>query len=154
MTRTAHYNDARAAWLVAADHNRARLFFAPVPTAPLQEVEDLVNPTALQREGELVSDRPGHIVKGLGGPGRSVGQHESHKERAAEQFAGSVCEHLSKARSDGKLGRLYVIAEPAFLGLLRQHMDDATKALIVAEIGKDVTKRSAAELRDLLPHQL
>jgi protein required for attachment to host cells len=153
-TQTAHTKDSRAAWVVAADHGRARIFCAPVPTAPLQEMQDLVNPVARQREHELVSDRPGNIVKGRGGHTRSVSPYESHKDRAAEQFAGSVCECLAQARVAGSMGRLYVIAEPDFLGMLRKHMDPATKALIADEISKDVTKHDAAELRALLPLQL
>jgi len=154
MTRTAHSAPARSAWVVAADHSRARLFSAPVPNAPLQEMEDLLNPVAHQRESDLVSDRPGRIVKGMSGPGRGVGQHESHKDRAAEQFANTVCKRLAKARNAGEMGRLYVIAEPNFLGMIRNHMDPATKALIADEINKDVTERSAAELREMLPQQL
>lgn len=152
--QTAHPSQPHAAWVVAADHGRARLFFAPAPTAPLQELEDLVNPAARQRERDLVSDRPGHIVKGRDGPTRAVGQHGSHKERAADQFAGAVCQRLSQARVADSMGRLYVIAEPKFLGLMRKHMDPATQALVVDEIDKDVTRHSAAELRALLPRQL
>lgn len=154
MTRIAHATDARTTWVVAADQSRARLFSAAVPNAPLQEMEDLLNPVAHQRETDLVSDRPGRIVKGMSGPGRGVGQNESHKGRAAEQFASTVCKRLAKARNAGKLGRLYVIAEPHFLGMMRNHMDPATKALIADEINKDVTERSAAELREMLPNQL
>lgn len=154
MTKTVHSNKAHAAWIVVADHSCARLFQALVPTAPLQEIEDLVNPVAHLREADLVSDRPGHVVKGRGGPSRTVGQHETHKDRAADQFANTVCSRLLQARLDGSMGKLYVIAEPGFLGLMRKHMDTATKALIADEINKDVTKYSAAELRALLPQAL
>ncbi|MDP3856136.1 MAG: host attachment protein [Stagnimonas sp.] len=154
MTRTPHATDARAAWVVVADHGRARLFVAPQPAAPLQELETLLNPVAGQRESELVSDRPGRIVKGRGGSSRGVGQEQTHKARAADQFANAVCARLAKARQAGELGRLYLIAEPHFLGLLRQHMEPATTALIAGEIDKDVTQRSAEDLRELLPRQL
>lgn len=154
MTKTVHSNKAHAVWVVVADHSCARLFQALVPTAPLQEIQDLVNPIAHQREGELVSDRPGHVVKGRGGPSRTVGQHETHKDRAADQFANTVCRRLSQARLDGSMGKLYVMAEPEFLGLLRKHMDTATRAIIADEINKDVTKCSAAELRAMLPQAL
>lgn len=153
-TSSAKSAPVHTAWVVAADHGRARLFQAQVPTAPLEEIQDLINPVAHQREADLVSDRPGHVVKGRGGPSRTVGQHESHKERAADLFANAVCHKLSQARVDGSMGKLYVIAEPEFLGLMRKHMDPATKALIADEINKDVTKHSAAELRALLPKAL
>lgn len=144
----------RAAWIIAADHSRARVFCASTPTAPLQELENLLNPTARLREHDLVSSRPGRIVKGRGGHTRAVGQHESHKQRAAEQFASTVCERLDQARTAGELDRLYLIAESGFLGLLRAHMNPTTQALIADEINKDVTKHNAAELRSLLPQQL
>lgn len=153
-TQTAKSTRPHAAWVVVADHSCARMFYASVPTAPLQEIQDLVNPIAHQFEKDLVSDRPGHVVKGRGGPSRTVGQHETHKDHAADQFANTVCKRLSQARLDGSMGKLYVIAEPEFLGLLRKHMDTATKAIIADEINKDVTKCSAAELRAMLPQAL
>jgi protein required for attachment to host cells len=155
MTRpTAHPLNRGATWVVAADHGRARLFCAPVPGAPLQEVQAFLNPAARQPEQELAGDRPGRVVKGRGGPSRSLGQHETPKEHAAERFAEVISQRLRQARQGGALNKLYLIAEPGFLGLLRQHLDEATSALIAGSVDKDVTEESVEELRSLLPDSL
>jgi protein required for attachment to host cells len=155
MTRpTAQPLNRGATWVVAADHGRARLFCEPVPGAPLQEVQAFLNPAARQPEQALASDRPGRLVKGRGGPSRALGQHESPKEQAAERFAEVISQRLRQARQGGALNKLYLIAEPGFLGLLRQHLDAATGALIAGSVDKDVTEHSTDELRGLLPATL
>lgn len=155
MTRsTAHSPTRGATWVVAADQGRARLFCAPVPGAPLQEVQAFLNPAARQPEQQLASDRPGRVVKGRGGASRTLGQHETPKEHAAERFAEVICQRLRQARQGGALNKLYLIAEPGFLGLLRRHLDADTGARVAASVAKDVTEHSAEELRKLLPDPL
>lgn len=145
-------------WVLVADHARARFFTAATPSAPLQESTDLVNPDARLREHELDSDSPGHLFGGRRGAG--AGGHaaavrgETKKDHAAAAFAKRVGEHLAHARAAGAFGRLYVIAEPDFLGLLRQHLDDPTRHLVVLELHKDLTHSTADAIRQALPKAL
>lgn len=45
---------------------------------------------------------------------------------------------------------LVLVAPPRALAVLREHLDSATKELVVAEIAKDLTKHPMADIERLL----
>jgi protein required for attachment to host cells len=144
-------------WIVVADHARARLFSVATPTAPLSEVEDLVNADARLYDADRTSDKPGRLFGGAKGHGHHsqvAEPHESPKQRDADRFARRVCDCLEKHSSSGAINRLYVIAEPDFLGMLRQHMSTQVRKHIAMELDKELTRKTAAEIRSALPVQL
>jgi protein required for attachment to host cells len=144
-------------WIVVADHARARLFSAATPTAPLSEVEDLVNADARLHDADRAADKSGRLfggAKGHGHHGQSAEPHESPKQRDADHFARRVCECLEKHSSSGAINKLYVIAEPGFLGMLRQHMSTQVRKHVAMELDKDLTRKTAGEIRGALPVQL
>ncbi|MBI2383489.1 MAG: host attachment protein [Gammaproteobacteria bacterium] len=143
-----------APWVLVADHMRARLFCADGPRGALVEREGMVNPEFRLHEGELVSDRGGRLTHPVrrGGPALRAGA--SAREHSAETFARAVCDRLHAMRSGGALARLHLIAEPDFLGLLRERLDPATRRQVATEICKSLTRRSAEEIRARLPRRL
>jgi protein required for attachment to host cells len=149
---------ASTPWIVVADHARARLFSAATPTAPLSEVEDLVNAEARLHDADRAADKSGRLFGGAtGGHGhhsQSAEPHESPKQRDADRFARRVCECLEKHSASGAINKLYVIAEPDFLGMLRQHMSTQVRKHVAMELDKDLTRQTAAEIRGALPVQL
>lgn len=149
----AHTPNATA-WVLVADHARARLFTVTAPTAPLTEVEPLSNPSEHLREAELVSDRAGHLTA-LGVPGGyPASPRESAREHAAEVFATCICDKLETERQAGRLARLYLIAEPRFLGLLRGRMGRSLSALVITQLDRDLISLRPAAIRSYLPTQL
>ena len=154
--KTAHAQAHRAdamIWIVVADHSRARFFTAEKPTGALVEMNELLNPGARQREHDISSDRPGRLAA-PDGTHHGVGDGENAREHESTLFARQVVEHLTAARTAGIMSRLYVFAEPEFLGLLRKHMDAPLRGLIEKETDKSVGSRSAKEIRELLPKLL
>jgi protein required for attachment to host cells len=144
-------------WVVVADHARARLFSAATPTAPLEEVEDLVNTDARSHDADRVSDKSGRMFGGAPGHGHhssAAEPHQTPKQIDADRFARQVCERLQADCNAGAMSKLYVIAEPDFLGMLRQHMSPQVRKRIAQEIAKDFTRQKAAEIRSALPKQL
>ena len=139
-------------WVVAADASRARFFTADKPASSLDEIETLSNPEARLREGDLVSDRGGRGVNGGGAYTYSSGNEA--KQEAANRFAAEVCRHLEKGRNSRAFGKLYVMAAPQFLGLLRKHQSNALRGLIGDEIATDLTTQSAERIRAQLPQYL
>lgn len=140
-------------WIVVADTHRARIFKADKPNAPLVEMETLTNPAARQHEGDIVSDRSGHVMNGTTG-GHDLGNKDDAKQEEANRFAAEVCQHLEKGRNGKAFDKLYVLAAPAFLGLLRKHVSSPLKNLISDEIAKDLTTQPPERIRSQLPEYL
>ena len=140
-------------WVLVADAYRARLFGAERPASPLSELRDLASPEARLHERDLVSDKGGRDTNRMSG-GHGLGDNRSHKQDIADRFAQQVCELLESARVAGELSKLYVIAAPAFLGLLRKHQSPSLRQLVAAEIDKSLASQEPASIRKHLPEYL
>jgi protein required for attachment to host cells len=137
-------------WVLAADNSRARFFTADKARSSLTEIQDLVDPQARLHEGDLVTDRDGSDRR-AGTPSHGVSSDSSAKDGAAERFAQQVCASLENARVGGAFNKLYIVAAPAFLGLLRKHQSASLRALIAAEIDKNLAAQDGAAIRGHLP---
>ena len=140
-------------WIVVADSYRARIFTADKPAAPLVELETLANPLARQHEGDIVSDRSGHVLSGNTG-GHDLSPRTEAKQEEASRFAAEVCQHLEKGRNGNAFDKLYILAAPAFLGLMRKQISGPLKGLVAEEIDKDLTAQTADRIRAQLPEYL
>lgn len=140
-------------WTLVADASRGRIFEAEGPNAPLHETITLTHPASRQHEGDLISDRPGHVMSSAGG-GHNFGGDKETKHEEAEHFAREICQRLEQGHNEDSFHKLYVVAAPHFLGLLRQHMAKPVQQLIAAEIDKDIVTADAAEVRAHLPEHL
>ena len=141
-----------AIWVVVADNSRARFFSAEKAASALSEVRDLTNPEARLHEGDLVSDKSGRD-RGLAGA-HGFGREEEHKQEGIEKFAVAVCSELEAARVNGEFKKLYVVAAPAFLGLLRKHQSNALKQTIAGEVDKNISTQDLQAIRVCLPDYL
>ncbi len=138
-----------AIWVLVADNSRARFFSAERTASSLNEVRDLANPEARLHEGDLVSDKSGR-ERGMSGA-HGFGQESEHKHEGVDKFAVLVCSELEAARVSGKLTKLYVIAAPSFLGLLRKHQSHALKQTVAGEVDKNLTLQDPQTIRGALP---
>ena len=140
-------------WVVVADNSRARFFSAEKPASPLSEVMDLAHPESRLREGELVTDKSGRDRNPARGA-HGVGSEDTHKQEEAERFALMLCDELEKARNADRFHKLYIVAAPAFLGLLRKHQSPGVRQRIVQEIDKNLTTHDPTAIRSHLPKYL
>lgn len=151
MTNT-HFTMPKVQILVA-DSARARFFTVDSPTAELVELETYANPEARLREEALMDDRPGRRFDP--GPSRSaVEDRTDPKDVTIRRFARELAQKLDQDRNQGKLERLYLVAGPPFLGVLRKHLDNQVKPLIAEEIPKDLAHLEPRKLRKHLPELL
>lgn len=139
-------------WILVADRSRARLFAAEVDRT-LRELENRVDPEGRARNRELVSDRASRMPEMPGRP-RGALEAAAPDRHAAEQFARSLAQTLEHGRTQHACERVVLVAPPEFLGLLRIAIGEHAAAMIVAEIGKNLTERSPEEIRDCLPDHL
>lgn len=141
-------------WILAADSSRARIFAADGAKSPLQEVVDLVHPEGRWHDRDFASDEPGTSFDRAGQGQHSMGQRVEPKKEEALRFANEVCSRLDAGRQSGDFDKLYVIAAPSFLGLLRGAMSGATRRLVAAEFDKNVATHRVEEIRAYLPDRL
>ena len=144
----------QATWILVADAARARVFRIERPRGPLIEEQDFVHPEERLPEHELGSDGHGR-VRGPGGRQHSLGPDEGAlREREAGRFADELVVALREGREGDRFRRLYVVAPPRFLGVLRCRLDAATAERVVAEFDKDLVRHDAASIRRHLPERL
>jgi protein required for attachment to host cells len=71
---------------------------------------------------------------------RSAYQAETEpKQVEAIKFATEIAQKLYTASNNGEFKQLYLIADPSFLGLLRQHINPQIQKHVIAEIAKELT---------------
>jgi protein required for attachment to host cells len=149
-----------AMWIVSANAGRAR-FFESKPSAPLEEIEDMVNDAVRLRTSEMEPDRLGPTaatssIHNTGGalPNKTYEPHPSPHEHKTEVFAKSICKELLQAHQQGRFQQLTLVASPEFLGILRSCLDPQLKPLVTREINKDYTHVGPDQLREqIAQHQ-
>lgn len=158
-------------WVVVADAARARFLAVrdnsgaylgsqafpssqPAPKGELEEITSLSNSSARLDNEDLVTDRPGSTKDRKGDAMHAYEPANTAKDTEAKRFARDIASRLDQARQDGKMERFYLLAAPDFLGLLRDEMGDSLVDVLVAQTPKDLTLRSAEDIRGALPQRL
>ncbi len=75
-------------------------------------------------------------------------------QRQAEIFAHSLGSELDKIRQCSNLHRIYLVAAPKFLGLLRTGLSKQCTELLVVEVNKDLVNHRIEDIRSHLPKRL
>ena len=132
-------------WVVVADNCQARIYHV-VKFPKIEEIFFLEHPESGLHNRDLTSSKPGHSVLRGGGISYSYQSENKPKHLEAVKFAVHLADFLSSAEQKKEFNRLYVIAEPSFLGLLRQHITPGTKKTIIAEVAKELTSRDVATI--------
>jgi protein required for attachment to host cells len=144
-----HLKLVNGAWVVVGDGQKA-LF--------LINEGDEVYPNLRRLSVEMHKDPPTH-EQGSDAPGRaysSVGRGRSAVEETdwheveKERFAASIAGHINKAAQLAAFKQLVIVAPPKILGDLRREFSKETETKILAEIPKDLTHHTIAEIERLL----
>lgn len=136
-------------YIVASDAARARIFAHD--HGALREIETLVHPESQQHTGDLRTGSRGE--QGGGGATRSqrqTGSDDATPQKHAALFAKEVAEFLRQARTQGRADSFVLIAEPQFLGALRQKLDAPTRDQVVKEIDKNLSRADEGEIAKAL----
>ena len=141
-------------WILAADSAFAKILRTEKKKGPLELVRELEHPESRMKDSELYADEPGRAFDS-GGQGRHAMENEVNaKTMESIRFAQQLAGMLKKAAEEEQFDKLYILAAPAFLGELRDKLDDNVKAKVVAEIPKDVVKETPENIRKKLPEYL
>lgn len=137
-------------WILVADNSRARIFAAEKAAGSIHEIQTLAFPEGRLHEGDLTTDKGGRGHDPMAGA-HGIDVEGAHKHENAERFANLICDTLDAARTKGEFRKLYVLAAPAFLGLLRKHQTPSLKSMIADEIDKNLTTQTPEAIRKSLP---
>lgn len=140
--------------VMVADASRARFFKAETNRGALTEFDSMVHPKSKLHPNEMASDKPGKTSNRNGQGVNSLDTEIDPKRQEAIRFAKDVSSKLDSVRQQGKYARLYVVAAPSFLGMLRSNLHSETKKLITNEINKDLTGLNVDDIRSHLPERL
>ncbi len=159
-------------WIVVANSSGAKIFTL-VPPAPrckdpqaLQLAADALPPSQLEERATLAhpegrvkaqaidADRPGRSFQSAAKMRHSKTREVDPKKQEIIGFAHRVAEHLERARRQGTLERLVVVAAPEFLGLLRDNFSADLRRIIDHEISLDLYQMKPQDIRAHLPESL
>lgn len=136
--------------IVVADSARARIFTVDSAHSPLNEIETMAHPEGRMHEQDMVSDLPGK-GSGKGGGGDHAYQEKVEpKKQEMIEFAKRISDYLEDARKANKLNKLLIVAAPAFLGELRNHLSTETSEKIAFELDKNLAHHDVEDIRDHL----
>ena len=141
-------------WVVVADEAKSRILSTDKTTEPLIELDELISPEATMSKQDLVSDKSGRSFDS-GGQGRhAMGDKTDPKEQVAIRFAKELAAYLERNRQKKAYIKLFVIAAPHFLGLLRKELSKGVSELVSLEVDKNLTTLDPKSIRKHLPQYL
>ena len=136
-------------FIVAADSAEARIFLTQSRFGDWTEVETLTNPDAAMRERDRVSDRPGRVFDSFGKGRHAMAPEQTGRQHDTHRFAHQVGSYLNKGMTAGEFNDLVLVAEPTFLGYLRQELSAATKRSLCYEMPMNPTAYDMKKLKSL-----
>lgn len=139
-------------WIVAADSFRARILEFKRKGEPLQELEDWVNPVARQDTSEVARSPKGRFYGSMTTPGKAnTAEYSFHPvEQATERFADSIADYLDKGRNDHRYQRLFIVAEPKFLGLLRENMNKHVSQMVEQDAAYEISGWNTRQIAEFV----
>ena len=136
-------------WILVANSSHAKLF--RVMQFPRIEALKVFNhPESRLHDYDLVSDKPGRNFDRVGGGRHSYEAKHDPQSLEIDKFGKILADYLSIAYENGDFSRLYILANPSFLGILRQEMNPRLQESIIAEIGKDMTEHTTEDIEKQL----
>lgn len=125
-------------WVLVADRSQAKIYRL-VKFPEIEELSHIEHPEGRLQNQDLVSSKPGRGFQSVGARRSAYESKTSPTLVEATKFAVHLSDYLTTAGRNGEFQRLYVMAEPSFLGLLREHISPEVQKTIVAESSKEFT---------------
>lgn len=138
-------------WIVVADASRARIFSAQGRSGELREFADHLHPASRLHGRDLETDAPGRSFDSKGQGRHSMGTDGGVRKQQAEAFSKELCGVIEEGYIAKRFEKLYLVAAPGFLGLLRSHLGDGLKNRLAGEVNKNLVNHEVAAIRGHLP---
>lgn len=131
--------------ILACDGSKALLFenVGDDRNLNLKLVSERVEPHPPTRE--LGDDRPTRVVDAMDGSRSGTDETDWHAE-AEVAFLHIAAKELDRLVRDRKVTHVVLVAPPKALGILRKAIAVSTRAVVSAELAKDLVKTSTLEI--------
>jgi protein required for attachment to host cells len=136
-------------WILVCDGSKALLLRNDGDAQNLNLVEIRKTTNEGVPTHELGDDRPGRVYGAADGIRSAIEAPDLH-EREERNFLAGVAQEMENEIARGAVQRLFLIAPPRALGLLRSHFNPASRDAIAGEIAKDFTKMPVYEIETRL----
>ena len=134
--------------VVVADSSRARFFTFVNKHEAMQEQEGMVHAEGRMRDQDEVSDKQGGLAGGYGEGGHAFEAPTDLKHHEAGIFAKQIADKLEHGRVEHDYEKLILVAPPAFLGALRQALNEHVANLVINSLDKDLVAETEAAIRE------
>jgi len=141
-------------WVVILDSAQARIFAADTPTGPLTEAGNLVHGEGRLRNQDMVSDDGGRAFDSQGSGRHGMESKTDAKTQEQINFAVEIGNYAEQQYQSGTFRRLYVVAPPAMMGCLRDHLGKGAQSVLVGTLDKNLAQLDPANIRSHLPDKL
>lgn len=131
--------------IVVADRTRARFFKLLSPAGAIEETGGFEDDTARKPSRALVTDKAGRRT-GTPNGGTSDAARVDPQRQAAQDFARRIVKELEADANRNVFDALIVVAEPRFLGFLRETMPARVSGLVQHEVHKDLAQARLDEI--------
>jgi len=132
-------------WVLIAHRGGARVFEHKGPGKGLSLLQDIPHPEGRLKSKDLGTDEPGRSFDSHGAR-HSFQQEVGLAAHVAEAFAQQLAGVLEEGRVGQRYGRLVLVAEAHFLGILRAALSRETSARVTASVNKDLGNVKAGEI--------
>jgi protein required for attachment to host cells len=139
---------ANGTWILVGDGRKALFLrndgMPEMPDLHCIAMREQTNPATR----DLGRDAPGRSFgfDGRRGGGEPVDAHD----QAEQRFATRLAADLNAAAHDGRYDHLIVVAPPKMLATLRDQLSREAMACLQAEIDKDLTRHTLADIETIL----
>lgn len=155
-------------WILVCDASRARLLRAEQGkrgAMSLVQLEAFEHAESRARARDLMADAAGRKPVGPVPAGPGTGQGAAHgrpgaepdtdpKEVEAQKFARELAAALDRGMNERAYERLFLIAPPHFLGLLRSSVSTQVERAVTLTLDKDLTNEDLRDLTERLTPDL
>ena len=140
-------------WIVVSDAARARLFSRDAEHK-LTLVDTLKHNESEAHEGDLRTGGKGEIHDRGGSGQHQADPQTTTSEKHADIFAKQVTERLTSGLNDDAFKELIIVADPSFLGRLRDHMDNPLRDTVRKTLDKNWAQHDTQQIEKQLDNQL
>jgi protein required for attachment to host cells len=134
-------------WLVVANAARARVLEETDEPGAYLHRADLVHPQSRQKGVELGTDRAGHMEGSSQGlAGTAYPPRTDVRDREHDRFAQEVAAALNDGVAHGQCAGLVLVASNPFLGQVKAHLSERTRAALLRTVPSDYTSLTDMEI--------
>jgi len=142
-------------WILVSDACRATLYATEKRGDDWKVVDTYVHPESRLKNSELTPTEPGHSAKSKGSSRHTTMEPDTSPKLAEmEHFAQQLADVLSAGTTHRSYDRVFLVAPPHFLGLLRHRLSGETEKRLISVVHKNYTFADAHEARRRLEDEI